>query len=770
MRTTRDKQILVFSTVLVVCTVCFVLGGSIDQASAAETVGSRVSTTIVSQAKAIDGEDEPYASESVSLADPATMELLGTNFLKEHTVDLQVDFHPGLSGVFWMFVAALSLLALAFVVVVATGLFRNMLVARKLYMSFGFLILLAVLLGGGAFYYLNHVSGYGDMSTHFTEIDVIGNKVGRAQVNFLLHGIEDKAYGERRVKEAHDGIAQIEQLIETIRSSGLMNEAMARNLSELESIIPKYAEELESVVHAFHEVESLSEELASLSAEMERVLDGVLEHHKEILAEEEARGVDLAEIRRQTHIVEELGEAEVLLLEAAHNEVSFLLDKKPEHVTAMENEFGRFLGFIKLLESRMDDPRERAQLEDVEESARTFIGSLRKLVRDEAVIARNNGELNDLLMRFEAIATELAHEAELMAAEAVREADIAIVVLILFSLAVGISMAVYISRAISLPLIDSTALASAMSEGDMTQSVAFDSRDEVGQLCTALGKMADRMRHIIGSIQESAENVASGSEELAASAESIAQATNEQASTVEEVSSSMEQMKANIGQSEESAGETEKVARAVAEDAEVGGKAVVQTVSAMREIAEKIAIVEEIARQTNLLALNAAIEAARAGEHGKGFAVVAAEVRKLAEKSGTAAGEISELSTESLGIAEEAGALLEKILPNINQTAELVQEISTACAEQDAGAEQISKAMQQLDSVVQQNASASEEMASTAEELSGQAEQLMQSMTYFRLSESGADSANRKQVRVAPTPPRALNGFSDQTDEGFERF
>ena len=198
----------------------------------------------------------------------------------------------------------------------------------------------------------------------------------------------------------------------------------------------------------------------------------------------------------------------------------------------------------------------------------------------------------------------------------------------------------------------------------------------------------------------------------------------------------MEQMASNIKQNADNAQQTEKIALKAADDAKEGGHAVGETVSAMKEIASKISIIEEIARQTNLLALNAAIEAARAGEHGKGFAVVASEVRKLAERSQTAAGEINNLSASSVEVAERAGEMLEKIVPDIQKTAELVQEINAASNEQRAGANQINQAIQQLDQVIQQNAAASEEMASTSEELLSQAEQLQSTIGFFKIDGS----------------------------------
>ena len=271
--------------------------------------------------------------------------------------------------------------------------------------------------------------------------------------------------------------------------------------------------------------------------------------------------------------------------------------------------------------------------------------------------------------------------------------------------------------------------------------------------------MLVKLREIVGEVKSAAANVASGSQELSSSAEEMSQGASEQAAAAEEASSSMEQMTSNIRQNADNALQTDKIAVKSASAALEGGKSVVATVVAMKDIAGKISIIEEIARQTNLLALNAAIEAARAGEHGKGFAVVASEVRKLAERSQKAAAEISSLSASSVDVAEKAGHLLGLMVPDIQKTAELVQEINAASREQDLGAEQINKAIQQLDQVIQQNASASEEMASTAEELSSQAEQLQNAVAFFRLDDRDVRqhlSAAQSQI-TRNSPVKAVN-------------
>ena len=357
----------------------------------------------------------------------------------------------------------------------------------------------------------------------------------------------------------------------------------------------------------------------------------------------------------------------------------------------------------------------------------------------------------------------------------------------------GILVALFITTGVLRQLgcdpADIEAATSRIARGDLSLTMDLPVKNQQS-VYASLKTMVEKLKEVVGSVTSAADNVAAGSQQLSGSSEEMSQGATEQAAAAEEASSSMEQMAANIRQNADNALQTEKIAIKSAEDAKAGGQAVAQTVSAMKEIAGKISIIEEIARQTNLLALNAAIEAARAGEHGKGFAVVAAEVRKLAERSQLAAAEISELSGSSVEVAERAGEMLTQMVPDIQRTAELVQEIAAASKEQDTGAEQVNKAIQQLDQVIQQNASASEEMASTSEELSSQAEQLQHTIAFFKVDGSAAVAQRALPAPAAKSKASlALQGAKfarkgpaskglalemgagkDKLDEEFERF
>ncbi len=320
----------------------------------------------------------------------------------------------------------------------------------------------------------------------------------------------------------------------------------------------------------------------------------------------------------------------------------------------------------------------------------------------------------------------------------------AIVIISLVSIILGILIAWALSRSITRPLAEAVSISERVADGDLSLQVVARTRDETGRLIAAMAQMIEKWNQTIGEVRSAADNLSSASEEVSATSQSLSQAASEQAASVEETSATLEEAAASIKQNAENARITDDIATGAAKEAQLGGQAVADTVQAMKNIAEKIGIIDDIAYQTNMLALNAAIEAARAGEHGKGFAVVAAEVRKLAERSQVAAQEIGTLASSSVKVAEQAGNALIALVPAIGKTSDLVQEINAASNEQATGIDQINVAVGQLNQVTQQNASASEELAATAEEMSGQAEQLQQLMAAFRLQSGAAAVASRQ--------------------------
>jgi methyl-accepting chemotaxis protein len=678
---------------------------------------------------------------------------------------------------------------------------KNMKLGLKIGMGFGILILISCLLGGLAIWNMNSVGHDSERlaKAYVPEVAVSGEVERNAQqVMYAIRGYgftEQTGFleeGRKEMEELRTALADALKLSEQQDLPALRDKARTA-----EERFKEYAGLVDQTVST---IQAMNADLQNLDAGAALFMQNAAEF---LTSQNDAMSREINQETPAAALRERLGKINLIndIIDAGNTlRIQVWRAQAERDVAQVQQAMERFEVIERHLESIRTTTRLEAnlrQLAAIREGAGAYRTAMASLVKNWQTLDQIGVRRTETGNQVLAVAQETAQlgmdQTQGIANDAVTnlgQASFVMLVGLGIALLLGIIIAVFLTRAITQPVSKGVRFSEELSDGELDARLDVDQKDEIGMLGQAMQSMQTKLREIVGEVKSASENVASGSEELSASAEQMSQGATEQAAAVEEVSSSMEEMTANIKQNADNAAQTEKIALQAAKDAQEGGQAVSQTVSAMKQIAEKISIIEEIARQTNLLALNAAIEAARAGDAGKGFAVVAAEVRKLAERSGSAATEISELSRSSVQVAEQAGEMLIKIVPDIQRTAELIQEINAASREQSIGVEQINKAVQQLDQVIQQNASAAEEMASTSEELSSQAEELQATMAFFKMSGSGTLSRSRKTTgrtthtnMLAPASRKpapvaqsgktgglALNMGPDKGDDEFEKF
>lgn len=474
---------------------------------------------------------------------------------------------------------------------------------------------------------------------------------------------------------------------------------------------------------------------------------------------------------------------------SVQNELKKAIDEnEASYISTLSQTFESIGSHIKTLKSGTPNRGGKSLIDQVEKAANDYkaaavnlsgkIVKLQELRKSQHAISENLTR-NSTNLRVSSV-TYTKQVADGFNAS-IRTSLLVLILITLVSVWFSIYTGMYVSRAITLPLTKGIEFAQRMAKGDLTAEINIDQKDEIGELASNLQVMSRKIHEMITYISTTAENLTAASLELSSTSQLVSQGASEQASSAEEVSAAIEEMAANIQQNKENAKQTEIIAVKAENDIYNGNHKVIQTVDAMSEIARKISIVGDIAFQTNILALNAAVEAARAGEHGRGFGVVAAEVGKLAERSKLAASEIDLLTKSSVFNAEEAGKLMTEIVPEIQKTSQLIQEISAANFEQSVGAEQINSAIQQLNIVTQQNAATSEELATNATELSAQAEQLQDIISFFKIDEF-EDVKRAERIQNTPVPQKedfrseGKRGVvidldqPDSSDDEFERF
>ena len=640
-------------------------------------------------------------------------------------------------------------------------MFKNMRLSTKIGLGFGIVLTLLVI---SSFVGYRALKGSSDGFSNYREMARDSNLAGRLQANMLMVRMNVKDF---IITGSEQDMLDYQKYIDLMTE--FMTEAQ-QNIQDTER-----AANIDAADTGVKDYEAGFAQVVELKSQRNEYVNNAL-NVKGPLMENTLTDIMLsANTDGDTVAAFQAGIAMKHLLLGRLYMAKFLDSNEQSAVTRVHEEFGKMQVALTTLDSELENKDRRKMLATVVSAKDAYTSTFDKVVkvisdRNEIItgtLDRIGPEIasavEDVKLSIIAVQNELGPQ--LVAANT--NASSALFFASLLAVVVGIAITLLITRAIVGPIQQTVAIAQKVADGDLTQQLDIQQKDEIGILANALNAMVGRLSVVIRGIQEAANQVSAASEELSSSSQSLSSGSTEQAANLEETSASIEELTASVQACAEQATGGAKIANKCASSAQEGGRAVSETVEAMKRIANQIAIIDDIADQTNLLALNAAIEAARAGEMGKGFAVVAVEVRKLAERSQAAAKEISELATSSVVGAEKAGQLIEATVPDIQETARIVDEMAAANAEQSSGAQQISQAVVQLDQVTQQNASLSEETSASSEELAAQAQALQELVAQFTVDASGDGQPQASRRFEAQTThsvgnpssrPRALPG------------